>query len=545
MPVILLLIGILSLLYPALQGLGERVVGDGGDTYLIIYLLEHSYLWITGAELHAELWNPPFFYPKENVLSYSDLLVSAAFPYWTARLLSFDSFSAFTLWLLTTSTLNFVAAYLLSRRLVALSSFEAGLVAYLFSFGSPRLFQVVHPQLYVNYFALFSAAFITYYIIQARKLNSRQKLSISLISAILFAAQWYAAFYIAFLSCLILGFFALTALLSSNVRNSSFRFLKENLRETLTFLLTSKILILPALLRYLDASKEVGLRSYADLFSRLPRPASWFKMGDESILYSWTQSAYNYFDFYYAEQNLGVGFFTVGLVIYGMRHHFKKHWLIVGTVLTTVVVSTAFFNTFSLWQFLYSFIPGVGAIRAPSRLILLLLFFYGLLLVFALRKLELRRSILTIVVTLVLVEQFRVIPSFSTSERTFGANAIAEVIPEDADCGAFIYTARDGSSPSWRYHLDAMWAGIIRDLPTINGYSGNQPPGWELKEVNIRGGVSKQIIRKQMLDWMAQNQLEALCWVRREKRDGGSRLIMRVIQASESKDFDKHIEGGM
>jgi hypothetical protein len=48
----------------------------------------------------------------------------------------------------------------------------------------------------------------------------------------------------------------------------------------------------------------------------------------------------------------------------------------------------------------------------------------------------------------------------------------------DRDGIAFYYHACD-DRPFAHYQTDAMWASLASGVPTINGYSGYAPPGWE------------------------------------------------------------------
>ena len=54
-----------------------------------------------------------------------------------------------------------------------------------------------------------------------------------------------------------------------------------------------------------------------------------------------------------------------------------------------------------------------------------------------------------------------------------------------SDCDSFYYFSNQ-SEPTW-IQLDAMWASLSLRVPTLNGYSGNTPPGWRLGRESLIG----------------------------------------------------------
>src|SRR5262249_7559842 len=58
---------------------------DPGDTLLNLYILEHSWQWLTRTDYCGTLWSPPFFHPQPGVLAYSENLLGTAPVYWALR----------------------------------------------------------------------------------------------------------------------------------------------------------------------------------------------------------------------------------------------------------------------------------------------------------------------------------------------------------------------------------------------------------------------------------------------------------------------------
>jgi len=83
------------------------------------------------------------------------------------------------------------------------------------------------------------------------------------------------------------------------------------------------------------------------------------------------------------------------------------------------------------------------------------------------------------------------------------------------DCAAFFFSPLWSYAPAWKYQIDAMWAGLLSGVPTLNGYSGNAPPGWLLGDLHLRGGRSKPRLQAALDGWSLRHGLtsESICWV--------------------------------
>ena len=86
----------------------------------------------------------------------------------------------------------------------------------------------------------------------------------------------------------------------------------------------------------------------------------------------------------------------------------------------------------------------------------------------------------------------------------------------DPACRAFLYTPVAQTPPRAQDHTDAMWAALERGVPTVNGRSGSQPPGWNLWDVVINDGDDVQRITGALTEWIEMNDssLHGVCWVK-------------------------------
>ena len=122
----------------------QSVLGDLGDARFNLYILEHTFRYLTGLE--ASYQSPEMFYPFPGTLLFSDTHVGSVPFYMLFRVLGASPFTAFTWWVFTGYLLTFSAAYYAFLRL-GFAELPAVVAAVVFSFSLPCLAQVGHAQL--------------------------------------------------------------------------------------------------------------------------------------------------------------------------------------------------------------------------------------------------------------------------------------------------------------------------------------------------------------------------------------------------------------
>ncbi len=143
-----------------------------------------------------------------------------------------------------------------------------------------------------------------------------------------------------------------------------------------------------------------------------------------------------------------------------------------------MVLVLSFHSQDSLWLGLFDKIPGGIGIRAVGRIVLLLLIPAALGLAVLVQFLEQKQWIgaAWAIVLVCALEQGITTESFDVVENQARIASVAQQIDRKRE--AFYY--RPGENRDWNiYHLDAMWASLATGVPTINGYSGYNPPGWD------------------------------------------------------------------
>ena len=109
-------LGVMAVHHPMiLSGFG-RIQTDLGDTRLLNYFMEHGWLWVSRAPRHERFWDGPFFHPVPNVMAYSDSMLSYGPFYWPLRMAGFPPDTAFGIWMVATTVLNYAAGVLLFSR---------------------------------------------------------------------------------------------------------------------------------------------------------------------------------------------------------------------------------------------------------------------------------------------------------------------------------------------------------------------------------------------------------------------------------------------
>jgi hypothetical protein len=492
------------------------VPGDLGDARLVNYLLEHTLRWLLRDPLHLDLWSPPIFYPAANTAAYSDVLVSAGPFYWCWRAAGVPIDTAFQLWLLTISSLNYLTMYALLARVLRLRSVAAALGALLFTAGNSRVAEIVHPQVYPHFYTVIAVYALVRFFETADDETARWGpvlwfASFSMSSVL----QIYASFYLGwFLGLALLAAVAAACVLGST-RAALFSVLRRRWWSVLLCSAASAALAAPLAWHYLLAAGEVGVRDLNAVLAGLPSPWAWFLIDPTSWLYGWIP-------FLHAIpgapgwNQLGVGFVTPAVGACGlcqMRRSPTGYFLLIAAA-ALAVLATAI-GPVTLWYVVYFCVPGGAVVRAGFRV--------GLLVLFALSAgaagFVHERKRLWVAAALVLVcvlEQGRTPPTFSKEEsRRRVADVSARVPP---DCQAFLYTPR-GDADSFLeqafVQVDAMWAQLETGKPTINGYSGNAPPQYPFRNPILRNGEDRAAWESALGAWCKIHGVDrgAVAWI--------------------------------
>ena len=170
---------------------------DLGDTRFCNYLLEHGWRWLTRQRGHLSLWSPPYFFPATDTLAYAENMLGSMPLYGVFRAVGFEVDTAFQLWILSVSTLNFVSAYLLFHRCFKLSALPASVGAALFAFAAIRVNQTMHFQVFPHFFTVL-CAHAAFRLLEHGALERPRRTRVAFIALFAFglAGQIYACVYL-------------------------------------------------------------------------------------------------------------------------------------------------------------------------------------------------------------------------------------------------------------------------------------------------------------------------------------------------------------
>lgn len=505
---------------------------DWGDTRLNMYILEHGYRWLAGTPGHERLWSPPVFYPAPNTFAYSDVMLAIAPPYWLLRAMGLPPDTAFQWWELVMATLNYAAALLFLRRVARVGTPAAALGAAVFAFAGMRIAQLQHPHLLPEFYIVTAAygAARLFGNEKERELPGRDprdprasrapRAPTSRAAAgwiaLLFAsvvAELYSAFYYGWFLALSLAIAAALALAMRDTRAPLVAVVRRHARALAAACAASALALYPLASHYLAAARQVGVRDFPSVLPLLPRPASWVYLGVENRAYGWLTWLHPFVTIPMAhEQRLGLGLVTTAVVAAGLWHarHRPLARLLALTSIVIVLCTTLWPGGITAWRVIYAVVPGASALRAVSRIGLLLLLPAAVGAALFVDALRLRgwagAVVLAAMAVVIGAEQSQHLLSY---DKYAGRRRVAMVADAVAPgCQAFLFTPRDGREDPWWYQADAMWASLATGVPTINGYSGNEPPGWMLYDIVVRGAAHERTLAASLDAWARRWRLD-------------------------------------
>ena len=456
------------------------VPGDLGDSRFNAIVLEHGLRFLHGDAWHRALWSPNWsFYPHENVLAYSDNLLGTLPIYAVFRALHCNEMAAFDAWVVAISIGNFAAMYAFLRA-VSQSRIGAALGGFVFAFSMPRGEQLNHLQLFPHCFT----PLCFYFLVKLQTLRPSAVWG----AVVCVVLQLYAAVYLGWFLGLALGICAavtlIIAIASRPFRASIFLGVRRLWVHGAGATVLGAVSLLPLVIHYAKAQAEVGPRSFTEMIGMLPRPLSYLLPADYTWVFRTSLLKIKATLPVSHEQVMFAGFVVLLCVVAELfvvarrARKLAEHWwqcsLLVVWIVT--VMATLWVNG-SLWQYLCRIIPGAGGIRAVSRIVLLQLLPLGAATAWAATWVQKRFGLaaVTVLAALVVLENSGTANyHFTVSEHASRVHRVkTELLAQN--CRSFLLI---GGEEAYKIHMDALWASLKTQTPTLNGFSGNIPPEW-------------------------------------------------------------------
>jgi len=466
----------------------SAVPGDLGDARQNSVILEHLFRWTTGQE--KSLWSPQFFFPFEGVLAFGDNHFGSALPYILLRLAGLAREAAFDGWFIIGNCLNYIATYIAIRR-IGIASFGAAAGAFVFAFGLPVLAQEGHAQL-VYRFAI-PLAYAAFW-----ELFSSKRLYVLWQVVFWTAVQFYCSIYLGlFLVYLLTAVFA-AALITGKGRGlfssllSSFR---GERRTAIFFAAAASALCLSAVFwllnKYHAVSVDYGFtRSATEIATMLPQLSSYL-LADRSSLSAWPGILLDWVPMRHEHQM----FFGFGVWIIvacgawiswrGRQHQDTGKIAILSFVfLFLLTISIGGFSVYLL----LTHIPGISAVRAVSRIVLVMMLPVALLAALGSEQLlnltkkyaGLKRVAAIGLIFILGVEVAAYQPSNTPiSEWVARQTALREALPAELPADPILFVYKKVWEPFYMNELDGMIFAQDRGIPTLNGYWAHDLPGYK------------------------------------------------------------------
>ena len=491
--ILLFSIGLFGYLLPAI-GNFSMIPGDLGDARFNSVVLEHGFQWLTGQA--ARLWSPEFFYPFDRVLGLSDNHFGSFWSYSLLRSVGLPREVAYLGWYLFGFLLNFIACGWALRQ-VKFSPLASALGAFVFTFALPVLHQEGHAQL-VYRFAIPMACFYWYRALVRRDLMSAAQAifwcALQFMCAVylgVFLSYCLAAMLLAFLLIRSLDQAPRTEREALDVRASKNEPSREtrarsNLCAWLWYVMAiAGIVSVFLLLRQykLIASDYHLARPIDDLRSLIPTLQSYL-LADNSGLTGWIGAWLPNFSTR-SEHQLFVG---LGVLIFSLvgawatrfgRIFFVTWLLLIG--LTLMIADRSLY----LWLLK---MPGFDAIRAVSRIILVMLFPVAVLVATGVDRLLsltlsqgmlLRMMLIVAMISCLTVETVYYAPHHAAVQTWQNRQrGLRSLIRDELPSDTILFVTQRQAEPFYITELDAMIYAQDHHLATLNGYSGSTPAGY-------------------------------------------------------------------
>ena len=468
----------------------DLMPGDFGDSRLNNYFLENIYQYILGNT--PSLVHLNFFGLFPYVLGFSDNLFGASPIYLLSRAVTGESDTAFQIWFYFSYVANYFAAYY-GLRLLGISPLAAIVGSLVFAFSLPVSGKIAHAQLGYRFCVPLVIAYFYLF------------LGCGNIRLFLYSIAWlvwgfYCSIYIGSFTSLFLVVMLFVFLVISSFRNKTHLLLYFDYWKSIplsTWLLYGFVLVLLAgamailMYPYLMASSLYGFkRDYSEILSMLPRMQNYL-FSDRSLIWG-TYSAllHEHYSFRH-EKQLFIGVIPLLLLlasIFVKNARSKMIYLVIlGALCIAVLITLKFGQQFSLWEY-FAKLPLLDSLRATGRIILVLLFPIAYLCAVSIQFLERRPGMVSRLLLLLLVMSL-VMESMASNRHVafpkseWRARIAREELrlPKDIPSNAILFFAqKEGASTHHLDELDAMWISMLHSRSTLNGYSGNFPPGHRL-----------------------------------------------------------------
>lgn len=483
-------------------GTGNTLLfSERSDGRLTNLLAEHWWNFFRGKEAFTEL---AMFYPAKGVLGYTDLLLGYGLLHSVFRLLGLNMFLAYKCTLISVHCLGTVSMYYLLKKKFNVQLFWTLFGTIAFSFSDTYARQLIHTQLGALSTLPLLLIFLMGFITNIENRSRRNRYAYAFLSwfILLTYNSWYIAYFTGMFSLI---FLLVYLIVLKTHKIAALHILWEKIKfigwDIIGYMLYMLLLFLPFVRIYLPVLKESSGYSYAACSAFLPEIIDLINVTESNwMLGPFIKALHLTSRGYNGEESQGYSIVVFILFFYLAIVHFKKHkeerkktfsCLLVNAIFISILVCLLLVirmssNGVSLWFIVYKLVPMSKSIRAVARFILWLSFPMTIITTFtADRYIVFKNKTLQIIFP-VAATVLVFMSNINKTGVSTGWNAQDElnyitnvtVPPEDAKVFYLIDSSQKGGRTDY-YHMDAFEIATWHSLKTINGYSGQQPDGWE------------------------------------------------------------------
>ena len=465
------------------------LLGDNGDGRLCTMLTEHWYQFFCGKESFDTI---RMFYPVENVIGYSDMLLGYGCIHSLFRLLGFNVYVSYKFTLIVVHAVGSAFMYLLLRKQLKVDLGWSMMGVISFSYSIQYSFRTSHTQL----IAISMLPVILYFImLYWHNKENKRRFFYGVTAVTLFVLLMYTAWYIAFFAIVFCLLWAICLLVGVLLRRLwKWCEIKKQIcyywKEAVAYLLYAIVLLIPFMSIYLSQMKVSGPRPWSDVAIYLPELRDYLNVTSNSFLFGGMMEKLPFHTTY--ETTIGyvlpfILLFVLALVLMLLRRrNVVLTSLAVATLLGALMIVKLFGTSASLWYVIYLLVPGASSIRAVARFA----FFLSLpaSIVVAVEgnqwtyeedktiRYGFAMSLVCFGFWLCNVNKVGVNSYWDADTQLQFVNSV-EKPPQD--CKVFyVKDSARANRPAHTYQLDAYELAVAFELYTINGYSGQFPADW-------------------------------------------------------------------
>lgn len=516
----------------------RHLMGNDGDTRLIAFLCEHWFRVLHGQESWRSM---PFFYPVKGLLGWSDAYMLYEVFYTPLRELGCGPLLALQITQILLSLVGFLGFYYLARRWFPSTNWIALMGALAFTFANNLYVHTASTQLSGVYLVPLILLAATKAWDRATDHGPPQRGPAAFwgaLAGIGFGLLFFSTYYVAAFTALAvvvaaLWFIVLTALSSGPNRDRSVAAVRSLLHDrpavwpaAAAAVIGLVVALIPVAVTYLPTRSQIGgvSRSVALVYA-----VGWRSVGNVgSGNFVWSSfiraihpsAAAPTYESTYAVTPVLVATVVIGGAWLARRVRVNHPAVVLALTTITLTVLPVKLHGQSLWL-LVRLIPGYDAIRAIDRMEIVT----GLVATLAVMAVaaEVHRLVVPVkgrhrlnspalrvrpmratlptsrqraglalmaaVLGLIVLEQYDT-NVVAQVNRPAQNRLMAAVHRAPASCRFFYVTDRAPGYPFFETQIDAMLIADKVGVPTINGYTGYNPKGWNLENVYDAGYVA-------------------------------------------------------